>query len=66
MVDSLVVLPHSGAKVTSKEAKDMIAGMPQLTPKDVLFAHLLVGVIGALENIREEMVIRKWGSDGEN
>ena len=41
--------------MTSKEVRDMIVGVP-MSPKEVLFAHILAAIAGSLEDIREEMV----------
>jgi hypothetical protein len=44
--------------MTSAELKGLLRDMPTIERKDVLFAHVLIGMVVALENIREEMITR--------
>ena len=55
--------------MTSAELKALIKDAEYLDHRDVVFAHILVGMVVALENIREEMVYNthlkeKWRSEG--
>jgi hypothetical protein len=42
--------------MTSAELKALVADAHYLEHRDVLFAHILVGMVVALENIREELI----------
>jgi hypothetical protein len=49
--------------MTSAELKDLITDANYLEHRDVVFAQILIGIVVALENIREEIVLRdiRWG-----
>ena len=45
--------------MTSAELKALVKDAEYLDHRDVVFAHILIGMVVALENIREEMVGKK-------
>jgi len=50
--------------MTSAELKALIKDAEYLDHRDVVFTHILVGMVVALENIREELITMdsdKWG-----
>jgi len=42
--------------MTSAELKGLIKDAEYLSHRDVVFAHILIGMVVALENIREELI----------
>jgi hypothetical protein len=57
--------------MTSAELKGLIKDAEYLEHRDVVFAHILIGMVVALENIREEMIVNeaarhwRWREDSD-